>query len=133
MPEVAYFTGAQKVYNKIKGIKSMQAREIVEALEKERESLKKLSRLIFSEIALDPGTRLAITSTMLSEVSTKKDLESLREYIDNRMESEIRDLREEIRHEISRVEASLNKRIDDLYGVTKASFVAIAITLQALY
>jgi hypothetical protein len=47
------------------------------------------------------------------------------------MESEIRDLREEIRHEISRVE-SLNKRIDDLYGVTKASFVAIVITLASV-
>ncbi len=106
--------------------------EIIEALERDKELRKRLTKLIVSEIVLDPELKLFLVEKSLETLATKNDIKDLRNEIkdvEERLRKEIKEvenrLRNEIRNEIKNTEErlrnyvdtkfdALNKRIDDM-------------------
>ena len=90
----------------------MSAERIVELFEKDVGSRKRLAELLVAE----PDVRLAIINALIRDVATKEDMErlkaELKSYIDEKVNS-------------------INMRVSDLYGVVKASLVAIVVTLAS--
>jgi len=90
----------------------LSAERIVELFEKDVGSRKRLAELLVAE----PDVRLAIINALIRDVATKEDMErlkaELKSYIDEKVNS-------------------INMRVSDLYGVVKASLVAIVVTLAS--
>ncbi len=102
---------------------SITAEKIVELFEKDKESVKKFSELLIRE----PDVRLTIIGSLIRDVATKDYVDmkfnELKSYIDRRID--------DLNKRIDDSSESLNKRIDDLYGVVKASLIAIVVTLAS--
>jgi len=112
----------------------LSAERIVELFEKDVGSRKRLAELLVTE----PDVRLAIINALIRDVATKEDIENLRK----ETKEDIENLRKETREDIERLKAelksyidekvnSINLRVSDLYGVVKASLVAIVVTLAS--
>ncbi|WP_457555454.1 hypothetical protein [Candidatus Pyrohabitans sp.] len=96
------------------------ASDILETLEKDEELRKKLSKLVASEILLDPEIRIALVEKSLELLATKKDLRDtegrLRREIretEGRLRGEIRETEERLRSEIKDTEEKLRAEIKD--------------------
>ena len=82
--------------------------EIIEALERDEELRKRLTKLIVSEIVLDPELKFFLVEKSLKTLATKNDVKDLKNEI---KEVENR-LRNEIRNEIKNTEERLKSYVD---------------------
>jgi len=112
----------------------LSAERIVELFEKDVGSRKRLAELLVAE----PDVRLAIINALIRDVATKEDIEKLRaatkEDIENLRKTTKEDmerLKAELKSYIDEKVNSINMRVSDLYGVVKASLVAIVVTLAS--
>jgi hypothetical protein len=112
----------------------LSAERIVELFEKDVGSRKRLAELL----VVEPDVRLAIINALIRDVATKEDIEKLRaatkEDIENLRKTTKEDmerLKAELKSYIDEKVNSINMRVSDLYGVVKASLVAIVVTLAS--
>jgi len=119
----------------------LSAEEIVELFEKDISSRKRLAELL----VVEPDIRLAIINAVIRDVATKEDIEKLRAATKEdigKLEARINSLEMTTRRDFEGLKAelksyidekvnSLNMRVSDLYGVVKASLIAIVITLAS--
>jgi hypothetical protein len=119
----------------------LSAEEIVELFEKDISSRKRLAELL----VVEPDIRLAIINAIIRDVATKEDIEKLRAATKEdigKLEARINSLEMATRRDFEGLKAelksyidekvnSLNMRVSDLYGVVKASLIAIVITLAS--
>ncbi len=66
--------------------------EFIEALERDKELRKRLTKLIVSEIVLDPEIKFILVEKSLETLATKNDIKDLRK--------EIKDVENSLRYEI---------------------------------
>jgi hypothetical protein len=112
----------------------LSAERIVELFEKDVGSRKRLAELL----VVEPDVRLAIINALIRDVATREDIEKLRaatkEDIENLRKTTKEDmerLKAELKSYIDEKVNSINMRVSDLYGVVKASLVAIVVTLAS--
>jgi hypothetical protein len=112
----------------------LSAERIVELFEKDVGSRKRLAELL----VVEPDVRLAIINALIRDVATREDIEKLR----TATKEDIENLRKTTKEDMERLKAelksyidekvnSINMRVSDLYGVVKASLVAIVVTLAS--
>jgi PAS domain-containing protein len=85
-------------------------RQLLEELRQDEELRKALAEELLPEALRHRELRRAMLLALSREVATKEDIEGLKSYVDARFND-------------------VNRRISDLYGVVKASLVAIIATL----
>jgi hypothetical protein len=107
----------------IYGMDGLSAERIVELFEKDVGSRKRLAELLVAE----PDVRLAIINALIRDVATREDIEDLRK----ETREDIERLKAELKSYIDEKVNSINMRVSDLYGVVKASLVAIVVTLAS--
>ena len=91
--------------------------EIIEALERDEKLRKRLTKLIVSEIVLDPEIKLLLVEKSLETIATKNDIKDLRNEIkdvEEGLRKEIKDVENRLRNEIKEVESRLRKEIKDV-------------------
>ena len=100
------------------------------------EYLKKLAKALAPEVTLEiatsPELREAVVKRIAEHAATKKDIEELRKEIREAEERTRRELKTYIDLRVKHLEERINaveKRIDDLYGMLKATLIAIVLTL----
>ncbi len=96
-------------------------RQLLEELRRDEELRRALAGELLPEALRHRELRKAMLLALSREVATKEDVEGLKSYVDAR----INDLKLYVDARINDV----NRRIGDLYGVVKASLVAIIATL----
>jgi hypothetical protein len=96
-------------------------RQLLEELRRDEELRRALAGELLPEALRHRELRKAMLLALSREVATKEDIEELKSYVDAR----INDLKLYVDARINDV----NRRISDLYGVVKASLVAIIATL----
>jgi hypothetical protein len=101
----------------------LSAERIVELFEKDVGSRKRLAELL----VVEPDVRLAIINALIRDVATREDIEDLRK----ETREDIERLKAELKSYIDEKVNSINMRVSDLYGVVKASLVAIVVTLAS--
>ena len=85
-------------------------RQLLEELRQDEELRKALAEELLPEALRHRELRRAMLLALSREVATKEDIEGLKSYVDARFND-------------------VNRRISDLYGVVRASLVAIIATL----
>ena len=105
------------------------ASDILEILEKDEKLRKKLSKLVASEILLDPEIRLTLVEKSLELLATKKDLRETEE----RLRAEIRETEERLRAEIATIKEELKGYVDvrvaDLQKSMQIGFTVLGIMI----
>ncbi len=96
-------------------------RQLLEELRRDEELRRALAGELLPEVLRYRELRKAILLALSREVATKEDIEELKSYVDAR----VNDLKLYVDARINDV----NRRIGDLYGVVRASLVAIIATL----
>jgi len=79
---------------------SLSAGEIVRLLKSDKDALRELAVAVASE----PELRLAVINAVIADVSTKQDLQQLRQ----ELKGEIAQLRQELRGEIAQLRREMN-------------------------
>jgi len=85
-------------------------RQLLEELRRDEELRRNLAEELLPEALRHRELRKAMLLALSREMATKEDIEELKSYVDARIND-------------------VNRRISDLYGVVKASLVAIIATL----
>jgi hypothetical protein len=82
---------------------------------------------LVEELKGDEELRRALTEALgwrvPDNVATKDDIDSLKSYVDNRFDA--------LKSYVNARFDDVNRRIDDLYGIVRASLVAIVVTLAS--
>ncbi|RLG54863.1 MAG: hypothetical protein DRN99_04405 [Thermoproteota archaeon] len=114
----------------------MSVEAVIETLLSTPEYLKKLAKALAPEVTLEiatsPELREAVVKRIAENAATKKDIEELRKEIREAEERTRRELKTYIDLRVKHLEERINaveKRIDDLYGMLKATLIAIVLTL----
>ncbi|MEM2304496.1 MAG: hypothetical protein QXK51_04035 [Candidatus Methanomethylicia archaeon] len=124
-------------------------RQLLEELRRDESLREALADELLPEALKRRDLRKSMLLALSREMSTKEDIENLRkstkEDIENLRKStkeDIENLRKSTKEDIEKLRMDLksyidmridglNKRIDDLYGIVKASLIAIVITLAS--
>lgn len=113
-------------------------RQLLEELRKDESLREALADELLPEALKRRDLRKSMLLALSREMSTKEDIENLRkatkEDIENLRKStkeDIEKLRMDLKSYIDTRIDGINKRIDDLYGIVKASLIAIVITLAS--
>jgi len=85
-------------------------RQLLEELRRDEELRRNLAEELLPEALRNRELRKAMLLALSREMATKEDIEELKSYVDARIND-------------------VNRRISDLYGVVRASLVAIIATL----
>ena len=105
----------------------MSARAVLEEVRSNpklrREFAQVLAEDIALEIALKPEIRRPVILGIIENAATKDDINELKNYVDTRFN--------ELKNYVDVRMDSLEKRVSDLYGIVKASLIAITITLPS--
>jgi len=120
-------------------------RQLLEELKRDEELKKALAEELLPEVLRHRELRRIMLLAISREMATKDDIENLRrdmEVLRKATKDDMESLRRAVKEDMERLEAELksyvdakidgvNKRIGDLYGVMKASLIAIVVTLTS--
>jgi len=138
------------------GVDVSTGKELLEELRKDEELRRALAEELLPEALRHRELRKTLLIAISKEMATKEDIEKLRIWMEEKIESLRKATKEDIeglrkatkedigglRKDVEKLEVGLksyvdariddlNRRIDDLHGVMKASLVAIVITLAS--
>ncbi|MEM2403970.1 MAG: hypothetical protein QXX13_00750 [Candidatus Methanomethylicia archaeon] len=102
-------------------------RQLLEELRRDESLREALADELLPEALKRRDLRKSMLLALSREMSTKEDIENLRKST----KEDIEKLRMDLKSYIDMRIDGLNKRIDDLYGIVKASLIAIVITLAS--
>lgn len=111
-------------------------RQLLEELRRDEELRRALAEELLPEALRHRELRRAMLIAISREMATKEDVEALRKATREDIEALRREMatKEDLEKLRAYVDArinSLNERISDLYGIVKASLVAIVVTLAS--